>query len=186
MDAPLPPVDRTWLLTWTTYGSWLPGDARGSKLRVPDGSGRRVPAFLSGDAPAAAWLRITASGLLKRDPIRLTALQAEVAADAIDAQARYRGWTCFATAVMSNHVHVVIGVPADPPASTLLKTLKAYASRALNERWRRPESGTWWTQSGSTRLLRSEPAVIAAVRYVRDQEYPLVVRLDTRTWDGEV
>ena len=23
------PIDRNWFLTWTTYGTWLPGDPRG-------------------------------------------------------------------------------------------------------------------------------------------------------------
>jgi hypothetical protein len=26
-------MDRYWLLTWTTYGTWLPGDQRGSVER---------------------------------------------------------------------------------------------------------------------------------------------------------
>jgi hypothetical protein len=27
-------MDRYWFLTWTTYGTWLPGDARGFVGRV--------------------------------------------------------------------------------------------------------------------------------------------------------
>ena len=30
-------MDRYWLLTWTTYGTWLPGDARGFVSNVADG-----------------------------------------------------------------------------------------------------------------------------------------------------
>jgi len=29
--------DRHWLLTWTTYGTWLPGDARGFVSPIPTG-----------------------------------------------------------------------------------------------------------------------------------------------------
>ena len=35
-------MDRYWLLTWTTYGTWLPGDQRGFVSNVPNGSGPEV------------------------------------------------------------------------------------------------------------------------------------------------
>src|SRR5262249_61062771 len=35
-------MDRYWLLTWTTYGSWLPGDARGSVASVRNKTGPRI------------------------------------------------------------------------------------------------------------------------------------------------
>ena len=73
---------------------------------------------------------------------------------------------------MRNHVHLVVGVPGDPEPDTLLRDFKSYASRALNHRWPKPASGTWWTQSGSTRKLADMPA---AVRYAQEQEHPLVV-----------
>ncbi|MBU6293193.1 MAG: hypothetical protein KJS91_00805, partial [Planctomycetes bacterium] len=57
----------------------------------------------------------------------------------------------------------------------LLKDFKSYASRALNKQFEKPESGTWWTEGGSRRKLPDEAAVAAAIRYVLDQEHPLVV-----------
>ena len=36
-------MDRYWLLTWTTYGTWLPGDRRGFVSNVLDGSGSSDP-----------------------------------------------------------------------------------------------------------------------------------------------
>jgi hypothetical protein len=32
-------VDRVWMITWTTYGTRLPGDARGFVSNVRDGPG---------------------------------------------------------------------------------------------------------------------------------------------------
>jgi REP element-mobilizing transposase RayT len=74
---------------------------------------------------------------------------------------------------MANHVHLVVGVPGDPDPARLLQAFKAYASRALN----RDAGGErrWWTESGSRRILRGSDAVVAAVRYVMGQEYPLVL-----------
>jgi hypothetical protein len=35
-------MDRFWLLTWTTYGSWLPGDRRGFVGKLRDETGRPI------------------------------------------------------------------------------------------------------------------------------------------------
>src|SRR5690349_21194983 len=35
-------MDRVWHLTWTTYGTWLPGDERGFVSNVRDGDGPEV------------------------------------------------------------------------------------------------------------------------------------------------
>lgn len=35
-------MDRYWLLTWTTYGAWLPGDDRGFVSNLRDGEGPKV------------------------------------------------------------------------------------------------------------------------------------------------
>ena len=35
-------MDRYWLLTWTTYGSWLPGDERGFVSNVRVGPGPEI------------------------------------------------------------------------------------------------------------------------------------------------
>ena len=47
--------------------------------------------------------------------------------------------------------------------------------RILNRYWAKPKSGTWWTKSGSKRKLPNEHAVLAAVRYVKEQPNPLVI-----------
>jgi REP element-mobilizing transposase RayT len=76
---------------------------------------------------------------------------------------------------MRNHVHLVVGVPGDPDPSTILRDLKAYASRALTAGFARPASGTWWTQSGSRRVLRDDAVLLAAIAHVRNQHEPLVL-----------
>ena len=93
------------------------------------------------------------------------------------ATAAHRGWTLHALAVMSNLVHVVVTAAGDPDPDSLLRDLKAYASRALNTRFGRPSGGTWWTRSGSKRKCADQDALMARVRYVREQPGALVVRL---------
>jgi REP element-mobilizing transposase RayT len=171
-------LDRCWLLTWTTYGAWLPGDERGSVARVRDDVPFDVPRIkLNGyespyAEPTPGLVRASAERM-KGDPILLTIEQAEVVAAQIEESSRFRRWNLLAGSVMANHVHAVVGVPEAPMPSKLLQVLKSYASRALNERCARPESGTWWTSSGSTRKLGDDGAIVAAARYVREQEYVL-------------
>ena len=170
-------LDRYGFLTWTTYGSWLPGDKRGFVSNVRVGSGPEVRHNAVGtpydsDLPR---LQISARNHLACPPIRLRTENAEALLTQFQETAAYRLWQLFAVGIMANHLHLVVGVPGDPKPEWLLQQFKSYGSRALNRRWKKPDSGTWWTESGSKRKLPDENAVLAAVRYVLDQEFPLLI-----------
>ena len=169
--------DRYWLITWRTYGTWLPGDERGFVSPVRDEQGMEVIHNIPGtpydtDVPA---LKRYATTLLKCVPIRLVLAQAECLLEQFQETCRYRRWQLLAVAVMTDHVHVVVGVPGDPNPSDILGDLKSYGSRSLNKKWTKPKSETWWAESGSKRKLPTDDAVLAAVKYVVEQEYPLIV-----------
>jgi hypothetical protein len=67
-------------------------------------------------------------------------------------------------------------VPDEADPARVLADFKAYASRALNKEFGKPESDTWWTSKGSTRKLKDQVAEQNAVRYVVErQPNPLVV-----------
>jgi REP element-mobilizing transposase RayT len=128
-------LDRHWLLTTTTYGTWLPGDKRGfvSPVRAEDGTLElhNIPGTpYDADMPD---LQQQAREFLKSDPTRLTRAQAEAILAQLLETARYRGWTIVAASVMHNHMHILVTVPGDPAPSTILQTFKAWASRALND-----------------------------------------------------
>ena len=112
---------------------------------------------------------------MKGPPVWLNLDQAEVVLVQFRETEQYRGWEILAAAVMANHFHLVVGAPDTVSSDTLLRDFKSYASRTLNKRWPRPQSGTWWTESGSRRSLPDEWAVENAVRYVLNQERPLAV-----------
>jgi REP element-mobilizing transposase RayT len=175
--ADKPHCDRYWFLTLTTYGTWLPGDERGfvSDIRRDDDTKviHNVPGTpIDADVPR---LREYAERCLQGPPIYLTHEQAIANHDQFHETAAHRKWLIIADAVMRNHAHVVVGVPGDPDPETILRDFKAYASRKLNLGWSRPESDTWWTESGSKQKLKDDAAILGATRYVRDQEFPLVV-----------
>jgi REP element-mobilizing transposase RayT len=80
---------------------------------------------------------------------------------------------------MTNHVHLLVGVPGDPDPSTLLRDFKGYASRALNLNLRdrvsvKPKP-RWWTEQGSKRKIADWDALETVLRYVREQAYALEV-----------
>src|SRR6266851_8360191 len=170
-------MDRYWFLTWTTYGTWLPGDERGFVSNVRDGPGPEVRHNIP-DTPYdrdLPGLRNSARAALKCSPIYLVLAQAQPLLEQLQETAQHREWLLLAVGIMANHLHVVLGVPGDPDPSDLLRDLKAYGSRALNKKYGKPASGTWWTESGSKRKLPNETAVRAAVQYVRDQPNPLLI-----------
>ena len=176
---------RTWLITSTTYGTWLPGDRRGFVGTVRD--------YRDGDEAIATGKRTrhnqhgteldrdldglhrASERLLKCQPIWLTLAQAEAVAPQFRETAAHRRWGLHALAIMANHFHVVVTSPAATPSAHVLRDFKSYASRTLSVTWGKPASGTWWTESGSRRALPHDRAVEAAVRYVRNQYQPLVV-----------
>jgi REP element-mobilizing transposase RayT len=175
-------MDRYWFLTWTTYATWLPGDSRGSVTTVSDGTGPRIRHNQPGTPydPDMPGLRHSAADHLKGAPVYLQLAHAEVLITQFQETCRFRGWELLAAAVMRNHCHVVLGVPGDPEPDALLRDLKSYGSRALNRKWPKPVSGTWWTESGSKRKLPNRPAIAATVHYVtKRQEFPLLV------WPGD-
>jgi REP element-mobilizing transposase RayT len=170
-------MDRYWLLSCSTYGSWLPGDERGFVSAVRDKSGQRTIHNVPGtpydaDLPA---LKRHAQTLLKGEVIRFTLAHAELLWTQFLETADYRGWQLLAVGIMANHIHLVVGVPGDPDPGDILGDFKSYGSRTLNQRWGKPASGTWWVAKGSKRKLPDEDAVLAAVKYVLEQEYPLLL-----------
>lgn len=174
---------RYWLLTNTTYGTWLPGDQRGSVTSVRD---RRVGEAVDDqrrrhNRPGEAWeapiagLANSARSRMKGSPIWLTAPQAEVLLRQLQETATYRGWLLKSIAIMANHFHLVVGVVDDSDPRKILADFKAYGTRALNRDFGRPRSGRWWTTSGSKRQLPDGRAIAAAVNYVfHKQPNPLV------------
>jgi REP element-mobilizing transposase RayT len=170
-------MDRYWFPTWTTYGSWLPGDERGFVSNIRDGPGPEVRHNIPGTPYDADMLALerAARSRLKCEPIRLTQTQADVLLHQFQETATYRERQLLAVGIMANHCHLVVGTPGDPDPSKLLADFKSYGSRSLNRRWPKPASGTWWTDSGSKRKLPDANAILATIKYVIEQAYPLVI-----------
>src|SRR5262249_46648615 len=110
-----------YLLSWTTYGTWLPGDERGW-----------VEGGVPGIQPDNPARRDTARGRMKEAPVTLTAAQREGVEATVRDHCTFRGWPLHAVNARSNHVHVVLTAPEVAPEE-VMALLKAWCSRRLNE-----------------------------------------------------
>lgn len=155
MDDPI-----AYFLTWTTYGSWLPGDERGwterpGQFREPN-----------------RWKERGAEKAMTEAEILLSKIERHIVHDTIEAHCEVRGWKLFAQNCRTQHVHVVVSAPAYDP-DTVMSQFKSWCTRRLTEH--RNEAGeenrkNWWTQRGSKRLLYDEEALDSAVSYVLDEQ----------------
>lgn len=146
MDDPI-----AFFLTWTTYGTWLPGDPRGW---VDYRHGWQLP-----------------------DPIALLEARSRMSEDAcvlsvderriVEAQAAktcaYRGWTLHAVNCRSNHVHLVVSASETNP-SKIRVDIKAWCTRRLKTC--NPDRENWWSERGSQRHIFSEESLRAVIQYV--------------------
>ena len=142
-------------LTWTTYGSWLPGDGRGWTQKR--GGKRRPDPVRRRDALA----RQTETG------VRLGPAQRTLVEAVIQDHAARRGWTLHAVNVRTNHVHVVVTAPGYEP-KLVGEQFRAWGTRRL--RSLDPDRRNWWTEGGNAQLLFTEEDVAEAVRYVLEAQ----------------
>ena len=175
---------RSWLLSNTYYGTWLPGDPRGSIASVRDVRPRDPdnPFRFEHDIPGTPWeeemagLHRASAERLTGPPIFFDLEKAELVLAQFRETAGYRTHVLRAIAIMLNHLHFVVQVPDDPDPTRLLADYKAYGSRVLNRRYGKPPSETWWTTNGSKRKLKDDRALAAAIHYVLyKQPRPLLV-----------
>jgi REP element-mobilizing transposase RayT len=172
-------MERYWFYSWRTYGTWLPGEDGFVGYHHRNTDGQRAIDNVPGQPPTEAIpaLERYARETMRNDMVLLNRKQAQALLAQFHETASYRHWVIDAVAVMVNHVHIVFGVMGDPDPSGMLRDWKSYASRALNRAGPRPRDGRWWADQGSKRPIRTDERRLAALKYVRDQEAPLLVWL---------
>ncbi len=149
------PDPLAFFLTWTTYGTWLPGDSRG----WTDGAGSMHT--------AAPQLARAAQRAMNGPAIGLSVSQRRRVEQSIVQHAAVRGWTLHAVQCRTTHVHVVVTATGVAP-ETIMAQFKAWGTRALNAmRDRQSEShGRVWTRGGSMRRIYDDEGLAAVVVYV--------------------
>ena len=150
-----------YFITFTTYGTWVHGDERGSVDR-----NHNIPGtpYLAPNRRRVAWER----RLSRQQPVTLDSAGRAVVKTAIEQVCRHRDWSLHALNVRTNHVHAVVSTPVRP--EVVLHDFKAYATRALRPAECAGQGASPWTAGGSTRYLWRPAALRAACRYVTDDQ----------------
>jgi len=141
-------------ITWTAYGTWLPGDERGSWHR---GEFQRPNALF----------REVAATKMKETAFTISATDRELVENIARRHCEIRRWALHAIAARSNHVHVVVTASGYQP-ETVRDQLKAWCTRRLKHS--HPGRRRFWTEGGSCRAINREEDLETAVGYVRDAQ----------------
>jgi REP element-mobilizing transposase RayT len=166
---PRMPEPLAYFLTWTTYGTWLPGDERGwvryrRGIQAPD-----------------SILKREAAARMTDDACRLDNEQRELVETTIQDHCRIRGWTLFAVNCRSNHVHVVVASKREP--KEIREQFKAWCTRLLKAEDQQRRSSAlekstchqtarekWWAERGSGICINDEECLEAVIHYVNDAQ----------------
>ncbi len=155
------PDPIAFFLTWSTYGTWLPGDERGW---VEYRHGWKLPDPIR---------QLEAEAIMDEDACILDFRQRELVEATIAEHCQIRGWKLHAVNCRTNHLHVVVS--ADRHPDDIRIQLKAWCTRRLKEheqdRFGMPKAAireNWWAERGSRRFINDEGSLEAAILYVRD------------------
>jgi len=144
-----------YFITWSTYGTWLPGDERGWILHE-DGWQKPDPVR-----------ELESKARMKEDACLLEEAQRQAVNVQIEETCSHRGWTLHAVNFRTNHVHVVVFAPGAKP-DKVTKDLKSWATRRLKEI--NPTRMNWWAERGSMRQLYGEEALLETIEYVLERQ----------------
>ena len=152
------PDPLAFFITWTTHGTWMHGDRRGSVDREHNSPGS---SYIAPDARRAGRDRMA----MDTDAVVLDPGARRVVEAGIREHAEHKSWIIHALSVRSNHVHVVITASSERP-ERVMGGFKAWATRALRTRALADPTGRVWTRHGSTRWINDERSLLAAIDYV--------------------
>src|SRR6266852_3241946 len=107
-------------LTWTIYGTWLPGDERGwvakpGQFRAPDAKRKEA-----------------AQRLMPESALTLDSEHRRCVEDTVADHCRIRGWHLHVVNCRTEHVHVVVTAPKRDP-DVVMDQFKAWCTRRLKE-----------------------------------------------------
>ena len=143
-----------YFITWTTYGTWLPGDGRGWSQKSNPGS-----------LPANDLFVEVAQSRMKEPEFILAAEHRLIVENTIRKHCEIRRWKLHAVNPRTNHVHVVVTAPNYEP-EVVRDQFKAWCTRKLKEAGLNRTD--FWTERGSCRWINHESDLEAAIAYVMD------------------
>ena len=173
-------------LIWTAYGWWLPNDPRGSssleiwvekiaelgelhhgrKLVQP--SGREIKDFYS-----------QARCVLKHPLLTFDEADIDLIAASFARVSAERHYTCYACAIMPDHVHALIRKHRDH-AEAMIENLQQASRTALIDSARRGPAHPVWGGPGWKVFLNSREDLVRIIDYIRKN--PIKARHPPQNW----
>lgn len=146
MDDPI-----AFFLSWATYRTWLPGDARGwleyhRGWKLPD------PIVL-----------LESEARMTEDACVLSSVERRLVETQCCETCAHRGWVLHAVNCRSNHLHLVVGAANTHP-NKMRADIKAWCTRRL--RAANPDRNHWWAERGSQRYIFTEESLQTVIQYV--------------------
>lgn len=196
----MPPRNPTVIayhLVWTTYGTWLPNDPRGSGSQyVATRELQELGELHYGRRkiqPAPARVREfydRAEERLQFPVIRFDAAQIEAVGAVFGDCTAQLGYTCYACAILPDHVHLVVRKHRDR-AEMIIENLQQSTRSQLIRDGVVPPAHPLWTLGGWRGFLDSPERVRTVIRYIernpsRAAPPPSAGHSPTPTTDGPI
>jgi REP element-mobilizing transposase RayT len=148
-------------LTWTCYGTWLPGDERGwaekpGEFREPDAA-----------REAAAREKMTETALV------LDEEQRRLVEKTIAHHCQIRGWVLHAVNCRMRHVHAVVTAPNRDP-SDVMDQFKAWCTRRLKELAKQREPSVAVAKTGGPSEAASDGSTTKRVWWRQSDTFSIV------------
>ncbi len=157
------PAPLAYFLTWTTYGTWLHGDERGSvdaqhnELHTPS-------------LPPSTQREHIDGRRLKHPVLTLDSASRALVDSIIRRHCDIRGWRLHAVNVRTNHVHVVVNCDAAVTPADAMDQFKAWGTRRLREGGHVPIDHPVWTEGGSKQWINVQDGLTNVIDYVLNQQ----------------
>ena len=149
-----------YFITFTTRGSWLHGDERGS--RSPEGKYIAPDPIQYKKDQARRGIDAFILSLQNRECV-------DTALRNFCARQKPQAWTIHALNVRSNHIHIAVttkGIPID----SVVKMLKIAATKQLRESGQIPPKYKPWTENSSTRYVFTQDELREVIHYINHQD----------------
>ena len=155
-----------YFITFTTYGSWLHGDNRGSVLIK-----EKSPCVIG----ACEQLHQYTQQHLKHPPVQFNEEQRHIVCNTMIRHCDLRQWRLLALHVRSNHVHALVRSQAE--IERVMGELKAWATRCLHRTGH--DFASVWTQHGSTQYIFTDAKLYEKAYYIiHEQGEPMALFID--------
>ena len=173
-------------LMWTLYGWWLPNDPRGSTsqtirndLVAELGDLHRGRRQLQPAGHEISVFYEHAALLLEHPLLEFSPREFSIVADALGEAIRECGHTCYAGAIMPDHVHLVIRKHRDF-GEAMIEKIQTLSRERLVQVGLREKGHPTWTRGGWKVFLDHPEEVRRTINYVENN--PVKRRLTMQRW----